>query len=259
MELLMYQVDAFTNKVFGGNPAAVIELEEWLDDATLQNIAIENNLSETAYFVKEGEAYKLRWFTPGYEVKLCGHATLASAFVLFEILGYEGDVIRFESLSGPLYVTRKGDMFEMDFPANPGARIDDDGRISAGLGNAPMEVYESDTKYMAVYETEDQVRDLQPDFRALKELGKNIIATAPGTDSDFVSRFFAPAAGIDEDPVTGSAHTVLTPYWSARLGRNQVTARQISKRGGDLVCEMDADRVLIGGQAVLYLSGRIEL
>lgn len=259
MELIIYQVDAFTDKVFGGNPAAIVPLEEWLPDAVLQDIAIENNLSETAYFVRTGDHYHLRWFTPALEVELCGHATLASAFVLFELMGYSGEEIRFETLSGPLFVSREGEYLVMDFPAAEMKRADIPAELTAALGEQPMELFESSSKYMAVYAQPGSVHDLAPDFRRLKAIGKNVIITSRGTDRDFISRFFAPASGVDEDPVTGSAHTLLTPYWAGVLNKKELSARQVSRRGGELICSMDGGRVKIKGRARLYLSGRIEI
>ena len=255
----MYQVDAFTNNVFGGNPAAVIPLDEWLPDELLQNIAEENNLSETAYFVKNEDHYHLRWFTPTMEIELCGHATLASAFVLFEILGFKDDTIRFESMNGTLYVTREGDLLSMDFPVTHMQLRPSHDVLVEALGPMPTSIFESETKLMAVYEEAEIIYNMQPDFAKLKLAGKNTIITSRGEDCDFISRFFAPVSGIDEDPVTGSAHTALTPYWAKVLGKNILTAKQVSKRGGDLQCELAGNRVLIMGEARLYLSGRIEI
>lgn len=257
MKLDIYQADAFTNKIFGGNPAAIVPLEEWLPDETLQAIALENNLSETAYFVKEDNYYRLRWFTPTLEIELCGHATLASAFILFSELGYAEQTIHFETLSGPLYVKKCGNCFSMDFPVTNMKEIPLSESLKEGFVSNYLELYESETKFMAVFENEKAVAALNPDFRILKEAGKNIIATAKGDDCDFVSRFFAPFSGIDEDPVTGSAHTALTPYWSNRLAKEKLEAKQISERGGHLFCEMNGDRVIIKGQAKLYMKGEI--
>ncbi|MCB0501357.1 MAG: PhzF family phenazine biosynthesis protein [Bacteroidetes bacterium] len=257
MKLNIYQVDAFTDHIFGGNPAAIIPLNEWLPDTTLQAIALENNLSETAYFVKEEDYYHLRWFTPTIEIELCGHATLASAHVLFNELGYSAKSIHFKTLSGSLFVEQDGDLLSMDFPITYMTAIPYSEKMKAGLGEAYQEIYESQTKFMVVFEHESQIKDLQPDFRILNELGKNVIVTAKGNDCDFVSRFFAPVSGVDEDPVTGSAHTALTPYWAAKLNKLQLEARQVSARGGYLLCEMNKDRVLIKGQAILYMKGEI--
>lgn len=258
MEYIIYQVDAFASKVFEGNPAAVIPMESWPEDELMQQIALENNLSETAFFVEEGDHYHLRWFTPAYEIELCGHATLASAFVLFEIMGYDKEQIHFETKSGALYVKRHGDQLEMDFPVTSHDPADDYYSLVEGLGTAPLEVYESATKYMAVYSQQKDVEALSPNFNMLQALSKNVIVTAPGDQHDFISRFFAPAAGINEDPVTGSAHTMLTPYWANRLGKADLSARQISKRGGELGCSLAGDRVILRGEAVLYMTGRLE-
>lgn len=257
MKLTIYQADAFTNKVFGGNPAAIVPLEEWLPDSTLQAIALENNLSETAYFVKKDDHFHLRWFTPTIEIELCGHATLASAFILFTELGYSKKRIHFETLSGPLYVEKDNDVLAMDFPITYMTAIPFSEKMKKGLGAQYLEIYESDTKLMVVFENESEIKALAPDFRILNELGKNIIVTAKGDNCDFVSRFFAPASGIDEDPVTGSAHTALTPYWAAKLNKKKLEARQVSAREGHLFCEMKGDRVIIKGQSKLYLKGEI--
>lgn len=259
MKLTIYQADAFTNKVFGGNPAAIVPLDEWLPDATLQAIALENNLSETAFFVKKGDHFHLRWFTPTIEIELCGHATLASAFILFTELGYSKKRIHFETLSGALYVEKDNDVLAMDFPITYMAVIPFSDKMKLGLGAHYLEIYESDTKFMVVFENESEIKAIAPDFRILNELGKNIIVTAKGDNCDFVSRFFAPVSGIDEDPVTGSAHTALTPYWAAKLNKQKLEARQVSARGGHLFCEMKGDRVIIKGQSKLYLKGEIFL
>lgn len=257
MKLNIYQVDAFTDHIFGGNPAAIIPLNEWLPYATLQAIALENNLSETAYFVKEASHFRLRWFTPTIEVDLCGHATLASAYVLFSELNYAERKIHFETRSGALFVEKEDDWLIMDFPITYMAVVPYNEKIKSGIGADYIEIYESDTKFMVVLENEDQIKALRPDFRILNELGKNVIVTSVGNNCDFVSRFFAPASGIDEDPVTGSAHTALTPYWSAKLGKQKLEARQISQRGGHLFCSINNDRVILKGQSRLYLKGAI--
>ncbi|MEE8203199.1 MAG: PhzF family phenazine biosynthesis protein [Alphaproteobacteria bacterium] len=259
MKIPLYQVDAFTGRVFGGNPAAVCPLEDWLDDATMQAIALENNLSETAFFVDRGDAFDLRWFTPAAEVDLCGHATLATAFVLFSELGIEGDAVDFETRSGRLTVRREGDKLVMDFPALPPRPCDVPEGFAAALGRAPVEMLEND-KLMAVYESEAEVVGLKPDMGGVAALpGDGVIATAPGEAVDFVSRYFAPKHAIPEDPVTGSAHCVLTPYWAERLERQRLSARQVSARGGELECEMRGARVLIAGRAVKYMEGIIEV
>lgn len=259
MLVAIYQVDAFASHIFEGNPAAVVPLEQWLPDATMQNIAAENNLAETAFFVPEGTGFRIRWFTPTVEVKLCGHATLASAFILYEKLGWNGPQVVFESLSGPLSVRREGDLFSMDFPAQPGVVCEPPRALVEGLGVEPQCCLASED-YLVVLESEQQLAQLQPDMEALKQLTlRGVAVTAPGDHQDFVVRFFAPRCGIPEDPVTGSAYTQLAPYWSQRLGRQRLQARQISARGGDVLCEMAADRVNICGSAVLFLQGEILL
>jgi PhzF family phenazine biosynthesis protein len=260
MRIPLYQVDAFTSRLFGGNPAAVCPLAEWLPDATMQAIAAENNLAETAFFVAQGESYLLRWFTPTVEVDLCGHATLASGYVVTHILRPERRSVRFDTLkAGPLEVTRDGDLLAMDFPAWPPERGPADPRILATLGKPPAESFVARGRTLAVFERAEDVAALKPDFAAMRQVpGADAIVTAPGRDgTDFVSRYFAPNYGIDEDPVTGSAHCVLTPYWAKRLGKNELGARQISARGGDLVCTFRGDRVTLAGRAVLYLEGTI--
>ena len=260
MKLRLYQVDAFARRLFEGNPAAVCPLEAWLDDAVLQAIAAENNLSETAFFVPQAAGFGLRWFTPGAEVDLCGHATLASAYVLFECLGFAGPEITFETRSGTLSVARHEDgQLLMDFPAAVPKPCDAPAVLLEGLGRSPSEVLAADD-YVVVFDSEAEIRDLAPDFRKLGRLDRRAVCvTAPGEAYDFVSRFFAPNVGIDEDPVTGSAHCQLTPYWAQRLGRNRLRARQISRRGGDVLCELRGDRVLLTGHAVLYMEGTIRI
>jgi PhzF family phenazine biosynthesis protein len=266
MKLQIYQIDAFTSRVFSGNPAAVVPLPEWPEDLLLQAIAAENNVSETAFFVREldGEAdFQLRWFTPAMEVDLCGHATLASAFVIIEHLEFSGRTVRFGTASGPVAVNREEELLVLDFPARPGESVVVSEELSAALGAMPEEVHMA-RDIMAVYPSEDVVRELAPDLARIAGLDAlGVIVTAPGTahDVDFVSRFFAPRAGIDEDPVTGSAHCTLVPYWAARLGTMSLHARQISKRGGELFCRYDSadGRVGIGGRAVGYLTGTIEV
>ncbi|MEX0922784.1 MAG: PhzF family phenazine biosynthesis protein [Rhodovibrionaceae bacterium] len=258
MELDLYQVDAFSAKPFGGNPAAVVPLESWLDDALLQAIALENNLSETAYFVRRGERYDLRWFTPAVEVDLCGHATLASAYVILTHLQPEAGRVDFESRSGPLAVTRDGALLTLDFPAKPPAPVEDPA-VAEALGAAPLELLRSD-KTLAVLADEAAVRAAKPDLGIVAGLDSDgLIVTAPGDEVDFVSRYFAPHAGIPEDPVTGSAHCVLTPYWAERLNKQELTARQVSARGGELRCRLEGDRVLISGRVAAYLKGRISI
>lgn len=259
MKLHQYQIDAFTRRVFGGNPAAVCPLERWLDDGVLQAIAAENNLSETAFFVPEGDGYRLRWFAPLGEVDLCGHATLATAYVLFEILGRNGDEVRFQTRSGTLTVRRDRERLVMDFPLQPPRSCAPPEALSAGLKQTPLAVLAA-ADYLAVYATEEEILALQPDLRELERLDlRGVIVTAPGRDVDFVSRFFGPKFGIPEDPVTGSAHCTLAPYWAQRLQRHRLTARQLSARGGELECELQGERVLLYGQAVRFMEGEIEL
>lgn len=261
MNLPLYWVDAFTSRVFAGNPAAVVPLDRWLDDALMQRIAFENGLAETAFFVRTGEGrYHLRWFTPGAEVDLCGHATVATAFTLFTQLGFAGDRITFDSRSGPLHVTRLTDgRIELDFPSRPAVPVAPPAALLKGLGTTPA-YYAQAQANLAVFNTAAEVLALRPDFAALATLEQyGTIVTAPGEDCDFVSRFFAPRVGVPEDPVTGSAHCVLTPYWAARLGKTRLHARQLSARGGELWCELAGDRVKIAGHAVLYLRGTIDV
>lgn len=255
----IYQVDAFASKTFEGNPAAVVPLEAWLPDSTMQSIAAENNLAETAFFVPEGENFRIRWFTPTVEVKLCGHATLASAFVLYEKLDWDAPEVVFESLSGPLKVSKQGDMLSMDFPAQPGTPCDPPPALVEGLGVEPQCCLAAED-YLVVLDNEQQLMALEPKHEALLKLDlRGVAVCAPGDDKDFVVRFFAPGCGIPEDPVTGSAYTQLMPYWAQRLGRNSLQARQVSSRGGDVYCEMAGDRVKIAGSAVLFLEGEIHL
>ncbi|MAU96526.1 MAG: isomerase [Fulvimarina sp.] len=266
--LPIYQVDAFTDRLFAGNPAAVVPLADWLPDETMLAIAAENNLSETAFLVPAGEAtWELRWFTPAIEVPLCGHATLATAFVLAEVLKETAETLTFSTrMVGDLTVTRDaGGWFVMRFPrrARGDAAIAIE-PVAAALGRRPDEVVEfatpGDTSWLAVYADEADVMGLTPDFGAIAGLPPlNVIATAPGLSVDFVSRMFAPKAGIDEDPVTGSAHCSLVPYWADKLGKTDFVARQVSARGGDLRCELDGETVVVCGQAVLYLTGEIRI
>ncbi len=260
MDLRLYQIDAFADHLFSGNPAAVCPLEAWLPDETMQKIAAENNLSETAFYVRTGSGFHIRWFTPAVEVALCGHATLASSYVVFNYDRYPGEVIEFESKSGPLRVRREGDLLVLDFPAERPVKVEPPAGLAAALGRDPVEVWLGKTDYMAVYGAEEDVAALTPDIAALGAIpGRAVIVTAPGREVDFVSRFFAPRVGVPEDPVTGSAHTKLTPYWSARLGKAVLSAMQLSKRQGRLRCRMAGDRVEIAGRAVPYLTGTITL
>jgi len=236
----------------------VCPLDEWLDDAVLQAIAAENNPSETAFFVPNGQGYDLRWFTPAAEVDLCGHATLASAFVLFEHLGHAAETVAFETRSGTLIVRRQEGLLVMDFPASMPEPCDAPPGLVEGLGRTPAEVRAA-ADYVVVFEDEAVIRDLKPDFGRLRHIRRRgVCVTAPGDEFDFVSRFFAPRFGIDEDPVTGSAHCQLAPYWAARLGKSRLRARQISQRGGEVLCELREDRVLLSGSAVLFSEGTIE-
>jgi predicted PhzF superfamily epimerase YddE/YHI9 len=262
MYLQIFHVDAFTARPFGGNPAAVCPLAEWLDDDLLRAVAAENNLSETAYFVPRGDRYELRWFTPRCEVKLCGHATLASGFVILQILAPGVDSVRFETrLSGPLMVSLEGDLLVMDFPALvPWACGNPPAALVEGLKTAPASVMQIEDNYFAVYEREEEVRRIRPDFRSLEKLHPAGVAiTAPGNDADFVSRYFAPSYGIPEDPVTGSTHCSLAPYWAKRLGKTNLHARQVSERGGELWCEVTRKRVILKGNAVLTMRGELQI
>jgi PhzF family phenazine biosynthesis protein len=262
MRIPIFQVDAFTDRPFAGNPAAVCPIEHWLPDPLLQAIAAENNLSETAFLVAVRDGYHLRWFTPTVEVELCGHATLAAAKIIFERLQRELHQVRFQTRSGELSVARDGEQLVLDFPAQPGVACNPHPDLVDALGAAPVEILRSVLYYLAVFDSAAEVKALRPDERGLLEIDRiGVIATAPATepDVDFVSRFFAPRAGVYEDPVTGSAHCVLTPYWAQRLDRTMLRARQISRRGGSLACELRGDRVGIGGRAVLVMEGQLIL
>lgn len=261
MRLPLYQVDAFTARRFGGNPAAVVPLERWPEDALLQDIAAENNLSETAYLVPRGDDFELRWFTPTLEIDLCGHATLAAAAVLFERLQPGRAAVRFHTRkAGELGVVRRGERLELDFPARPPRPAEAPPGLLRALGGAPRAVLASARDWLVRYAHEAEVRALAPDMGPLRALGPvGVIVTAPGARCDFVSRFFAPGAGVDEDPVTGSAHCVLTPYWAGELGKSELDARQLSRRGGELLCTARGARVGIAGQVTFYLAGTIEV
>jgi len=259
MRLKQYQVDAFATRVFEGNPAAVCPLDNWLDDRVLQAIANENNLSETAFFVPTKRGFHLRWFTPVAEVDLCGHATLATAHVLFELLGFPEKQIIFETQSGELVVESREGLLTMNFPARPPKLCSIPDGLVDGLGRSPQEVWAAND-YIAVFESEEIVRSIAPDFAKLQELDlRGVIVTAPGKDVDFVSRFFAPKIGITEDPVTGAAHCELTPYWAQRLGKNNFEARQVSARGGHLSCQLQGSRVFLSGKAVTFMVAEIDL
>lgn len=257
--LPIYQADAFTDKLFGGNPAAICPLKEWLPAPEMQKIAAENNLAETAFFIPQGKDFELRWFTPENEIDLCGHATLASAHVLFTLLGYDEDIIHFHTLrAGTLSVRRDQDLYTLDFPARPPEVCEMPAGLAEALGGPkPLKVLRS-RDYFLVYENEAAILALKPDFTALSRIDSiGFVVTAPGDNSDFVSRFFAPSVGINEDPVTGSSHCNLIPYWSARLGKPKLHAYQVSSRRGELWCEFKGDRVLMSGRAVTYLKGEI--
>jgi len=256
-----FVVDAFADRLFSGNSAGVCLLDSWPDDAVMQSIAMENNLSETAFLVRESSgAYGLRWFAPETEIDLCGHATLASAFVLMNEVRAVSDTVEFHTISGTLTVSKNGDVFTMDFPSRPPVPCEVPPLLEQALGASVLEAHAS-RDLLALLENEDAVRNLRPDISLLKQLKDvfAVVVTARGTDCDFVSRFFAPGAGIPEDPVTGSSHSTLIPFWHARLGKKQMIARQLSARGGRLICEYCGDRVKIGGTAVCYLRGEINL
>lgn len=262
MKLPLYKVNTFTERFDRGNPAGVCPLKEWIDPALMQAIAKENEYSETAFFVKNGESYDLRWFTPVCEVDICGHATLASAAVLAKELNVEGPLFRFNTLSGELTVEQKERQFTLDMPVQtlePGAAPE---TLVNGLGVKPTEIFVADD-YLLVYEHEDQIRNMTPNFHQIQDINlRGTIVTAPGntSDVDFVSRWFgSAAAGIDEDPVTGSAHRTLIPYWAQRLGKSKLTAKQLSQRGGDLICELKGSRVQVTGEVAIYLKGEINL
>lgn len=259
----IYQVDAFTDKLFGGNPAAVMPLEKWLDDSQMQSVAMENNLSETVFFVPSDTPdadYEIRWFTPVLEINLCGHATLASAFVLFYKLGYPKDKIRFQCKSGLLSCIKKDGVIEMDFPSwKPEPAKEDYSHIVKALGDVPVKGIYKHRDVLVEVPDEEIVRNCAPDFTLLKRTGDKVIITSKGNEVDFVSRFFAPVAGIDEDPVTGSAHSQLIPFWAERAGKNKLHAKQLSERGGELWCEYLGERVTMAGKCVFYMKGEIEI
>ncbi|MES2892556.1 MAG: PhzF family phenazine biosynthesis protein [Bacteroidota bacterium] len=259
MILSIYQVDAFTNKLFGGNPAAVVPLDAWLGTDLMQNIAAENNLAETVFFVPKDDGYHIRWFTPELEIDLCGHATLASAFILYEYLGYTKSRLVFYSKSGELVVTRVDGKYQLNFPARMPEKVSDyPAELLTGLGvNDPIAVYKS-RDYVVEVATEKEVLNVRPDISLLDKIDViGIIVTAPGSDCDFVSRFFAPNCGIPEDPVTGSAHSTLVPFWGEKLNKTKLHAKQVSQRGGELWCEHQGDRVTMSGHCVFYMKGEI--
>jgi PhzF family phenazine biosynthesis protein len=260
----IYQVDAFAKNLFQGNPAAVVPLDKWLPDSVMQQIAMENNLAETAFYVKveggDGDRadFHIRWFTPSIEVDLCGHATLASAFVIYQYEGFTGDSIRFHSRSGLLIVTRQGELLSLNFPVDQLREVEVSSELTAGFDPKPVKAFRGKTDYLLVFDREQDIRDLRVDLSLLSRIrARGIIVTAPGDEADMVSRFFAPQSGIDEDPVTGSAHTSLTSYWAARLGKTKLTAIQLSARRGWLQCELIGDRVMITGEARPFLEGEL--
>jgi len=261
MKIKMFQVDAFSDNIFGGNPAAVCILNKWLNEDLMQKIAEENNLSETAFIVKKNDEYEIRWFTPEIEVELCGHATLASAHVLFNYyLSNKNEIILNSKYSGILKVKKEGDFLILDFPIGEFNKIPNPKEIISGLGKNPIESYKGKTDYMFIYEKQKDIEDLNPDFQKLSESeARGIIVTAKGNEVDFVSRFFAPQCGINEDPVTGSAHIMLTPYWSNRLNKKEINALQLSKRLGKLKCILEKERVKISGKANTFFIGEINI
>ena len=259
MKLPLYQVDAFTSRLFGGNPAAVVLLDYWLPDEALAAIAAENNLAETAFVLPHADVAPLRWFTPEVEVDLCGHATLAAAHVLFRYSFPALERLAFSTRSGNLIVTRSAELLSMDFPARPGKQVEVSDSLAAALGRRPRAAYQS-RDLMAVFDAASDIRDMRPDMQRLAALDTfAVIVTAPGENTDYVFRFFAPGAGIPEDPATGSAHCTLIPYWAGLLGKTALTARQLSRRGGEFFCKLRGDRVDIAGRTVEYLRGEIVL
>jgi PhzF family phenazine biosynthesis protein len=255
--IAIYQVDAFSSQVFSGNPAAICPLEQWLPDEQMQAIAGENNLSETAFFVRNGDGYNLRWFTPAVEIDLCGHATLATAFIILNDLTPSENSVRFQTKSGTLVVNRDGDLYSLDFPSRAPVECEVHPKLVEALGASPQAILAA-RDYLVVYASEDELRKLEPNMQLLSQLDKfAVIVTAPGKNVDFVSRFFAPAKGVPEDPVTGSAHCTLIPYWSKRLGKQKLHAYQVSKRGGELWCEDRGERVTMSGKAARFLEGTI--
>jgi len=272
MKLSIYQVDAFTDKLFGGNPAAIIPLDEWIEDKLMQQLAMENNLSETVFFVpvkhtaaagkdREGVDFDIRWFTPGSEINLCGHATLASAFLLYNYLNFRKEKLVFHSQSGKLEVAKKGDLFIMEFPSWKPKRIEKyPGNLRKALDVDEIYGIYKQRDLLVLLNREEEVQNAKPDFSAIKKWNEKVIITAPGSgDADFVSRFFAPCVGIDEDPVTGSAHSQLIPFWAERLGKQELFARQLSARGGELWCRQLDNRVSIAGKCVFYMKGEINI
>ena len=262
MKLTLYQVDAFAEKIFSGNPAAVCLLDSWLEDDTMQKIAQENNLAETAFLVKNESRYEIRWFTPEIEVDLCGHATLASAYVLFRNFENDSSELEFFSPRSSILKVLKADdgYLTLDFPADETMVLDEIEAITKSIGVAPLKTIKGKTDYLLIYSSQKEIEEISPNFHLLNQLNcRGVIVSSPGDEVDFVSRFFAPQCGIPEDPVTGSAHTTLTPYWSEVLGKKKMSAKQLSPRGGNLICENLGDRVKISGTAILYMVGEIEI
>lgn len=260
MKIPLYQIDAFTNQLFGGNPAAVCPLDNWLSDDLLQKIAMENNLAETAFFVKTENGFHIRWFTPKAEVDLCGHATLATAYVMFKFLGYKDKIISFHSRSGLLNVSNNEGWLTLDFPVDKIEKIESSADLNACFDKSPVEIYKGIMDYLFIYPDQKTIETLTPYLERISEFGsRGIIVTAKGNEVDFVSRYFAPGVGISEDPVTGSAHTTLTSYWHKHMRKNEFVALQLSERGGYLKCALKGDRVEISGQAKPYLIGEIEV
>lgn len=260
MKLPIYQADAFASGLFKGNPAAVVPLQHWLSDELMQQIAMENNLSETAFFVPEGDHFHIRWFTPKAEVRLCGHATLATAHVLFNELNFQNDLLEFESLSEILTVKKVGEKLQLDFPADFAQEVEPINTFTEAFGAKPRKTLKGKTDYLLLFDSEETIKNIQPNIQLLLSTNaRGIMVTAKGNEVDFVSRFFAPAVGVNEDPVTGSAHSTLIPFWANKLDKTELTALQLSARGGQLWCTLSGDRVFIAGKAVTYLRGEIEI
>ena len=259
MRQKIYQVDAFTSELFGGNPAAVCPLDSWLPDELLQKIAMENNLSETAFYVRTNDTFEIRWFTPTVEVALCGHATLASAFILFNYEDYNGEEITFKTASsGNLKVRRNGHLLTLDFPTDTLQPVDLFPELTNGFNFKPIKAYKGKTDYLLVFNNEEEIKNILPDYASISKIkARGVIVTARGNKVDFVSRFFGPQTGVDEDPVTGSAHTTLIPYWAGQTGKNELSAIQLSSRKGVLQCKYSGERVQISGECRLYLAGKI--
>ena len=260
-KIRIFQIDAFTDKVFHGNPAAVCVLDEWIEVEKMQKIGAENNLAETAFVLKKDNDFEIRWFTPTVEVDLCGHATLAAAYVLYKYYNYQSKKINFHSLkSGLLSVEKDKEYFTLDFPTDNYKKVNTPQVLIDAFGIIPAETYRGKTDYLLLFSTQDEIERIEPDLNLIATVdARGVIVSAPGKKTDFVSRFFGPQSGINEDPVTGSAHTTLTPVWSEKLGKANLTAKQLSKRQGDLICELQGSRVRITGKAVTYMTGEIEI